>query len=286
MKNFAPELARDDFTYILRGKIQGLVSKFYSKFDWQKFDPKQFKIEHVEATIPQLPRPFRNYRIVHISDIHYGQWIYSDRLDGVVELINKNNPDLVAITGDFVSYLLDDSIEEMAIPLKKLKPNDLTVAVLGNHDHWAGVEKVRKILKNSNICDVSNDFVTIWKEGSKLNIAGVDSATVKKDRLDLVLKKMPPDGPAVLLAHEPDLAKKSAATKRFSLQLSGHSHGGQFIIPALGTPFRGHLCMKYPAGKYKVGDMIQYTNRGLGTNNYWFRINCPPEITVISLIEA
>lgn len=285
MKKSNSEAIRDDFTYTLRGKIQSIMSRLSSKLGWRKFDPEDFKIEHVEVTIPQLPSVFHYYCIVHISDIHYGQWISSNRLGGVVDLINKNNPDLIAITGDFVSYLINDSIEEMMVEqLKRLKPRDATVGVLGNHDHWTGAERIRKILKKSNIYDISNNVYTIRKGDSSLNIAGVDSVTAKKDRFDLVLKKMSFDGPAILLAHEPDFAVKSAATKRFNLQLSGHSHGGQFVIPLLGTPVRGNLFMKYPLGKYKIGDMVQYTNRGLGTNGYWVRINCPPEIAVISLL--
>jgi uncharacterized protein len=286
MKNSEEDFARTDLSYILRRKVQVEMSKLSEKLGLRKFDPDDFKTEDIYVHIPRLPRSFKNYRILHISDIHYGQWISSDRLDGVVDIINKNNPDLVAITGDFVSYLLDKNIEKMTLQLIKLKSRDGTVAVLGNHDHWSGAEKVRVILKKSNIYDISNNIFTVTREGSKLNIAGIDSAMVKKDRLDLVLEKMPLDGPAILLVHEPDFAVKSAPTKRFSLQLSGHSHGGQFVIPGLGPPFRGRLFMKYPLGKYKVGDMVQYTNRGLGTNGYWLRINCPPEITIINLIDG
>jgi hypothetical protein len=285
MKNLNPETGMDDFGTILRRKIQIIMSKFASRFGFRKFDRQDFKVERLEITIPQLPLPFQNYRILHISDIHYDQWISLDRLIGIVGLVNENSPDLIAITGDFVSYLVNDRIEDdMITQLKRLKANDAIVAVLGNHDHWSGAERVRRILRESNIRDISNDTYTIQKQGANLNMAGIDSAWVKKDRLDIVLKKIPLDGPAILLAHEPDLAVKSAATKRFSLQLSGHSHGGQLIIPGVGTPFRGPLFRKYPHGKYTVGDMWQYTSRGLGTNGYWIRINCPPEIAVINLI--
>ena len=94
--------------------------------------------------------------------------------------------------------------------------------------------------------------------------------------INAVLKKLPNNGPPILLAHEPDFAHESAATGRFSLQLSGHSHGEQMIIPGIGTPFRGSKSKKYPLGEYKVENMVQYTNRGLGTNVFWIRINCPP----------
>jgi uncharacterized protein len=275
---------RADFSYVLRRKVQVVMSKFAFRSGLRKFDPSDFKLEQIHLAIPGLPDAFENYRIVHISDIHFGQWVSSDRLEGAVNLINEVEPDVVAITGDFVSYLLDDSVEEMSQQLRRLKPKDVTVAVLGNHDHWSGAEGVCRILRKSNICDISNNIYVVRKGASKLNFAGVDSAMVKKDRLDLVLEKMPSDGPAILLVHEPDFAVKSSATKRFSLQLSGHSHGGQFIIPGIGTPIRGHLFMKYPLGKHMVDGMIEYTNRGLGTNGFWLRINCPPEITVISLI--
>lgn len=274
---------RDDFSYVLRRKLQVVMSKFSNRAGLRKFDPADFKIEQICLTIPHLPSAFKNYRIVHISDIHYNQWISFDRLDGVVNLINGLNPDVIAITGDFVSYLLDSTVEEMSELLKKLRPEDATLAVLGNHDYWSGVEKVRAILKKSNIHDVSNDIYTISKEGSMLVFAGVDSVMVRKDRLDLVLDKLPADVSTILLVHEPDFAKKSSVTKRFILQLSGHSHGGQFVIPLIGVPFRGRLFRKYPLGEYRVGEMVEYTNRGLGTNGYWLRINSPPEITIITL---
>ena len=277
------DVTRADFSYVLRRKLQVVMSKFAIRAGLQKFDPADFKIEHICLTIPQLPSVFKNYRIVHISDVHFKQWISSDRLEGVVNLINEVNPDVVAITGDFVSYLLDGSVEEMSQQLEKLKPKDATLAVLGNHDHWSGAEKVRAILKKSNICDISNSIYTVCKQGSELVFAGVDSFMVRKDRLDLVLDKLPPNVPAILLVHEPDFAEKSSGTKRFALQLSGHSHGGQFVIPRIGTPVRGRHFRKYPLGKYRVGEMVEYTNRGLGTNGYWLRINSPPEITVISL---
>jgi hypothetical protein len=273
--------AREDLTFRLRRGMQRMMSR-YSKLAGQKFDPGDFEVVKVKINIPRLPTLFQGYRIVHISDIHYGQWISADRLNGVIGLINHQEPDIVAITGDFVSYS-GKNIEELIPALKGIRARDATVAVLGNHDYWLGAEKVRSILSESKIIELNNDVYTVNREGFALYIAGVDSTTLKKNQLDKVLQKLPPNGPAILLVHEPDFADISAETKRFSLQLSGHSHGGQFVIPKLGTPFRGDGFRKYPLGRYQVGEMVQYTNRGLGTNAFWIRINCAPEITVIDL---
>jgi predicted MPP superfamily phosphohydrolase len=201
----------------------------------------------------------------------------------VVDLINNQKPDAITITGDFVSYILEEVAEDLEVALKKLNPKEISIAVLGNHDHWMGADKIREILKKCNIIDASNDVYTLKRGEAQLHIAGVDSVMLNKHRLDLVIEKLPEEGPAILLAHEPDFADVSSSTGRFSLQISGHSHGGQFIIPGLGTFIRGPHFIKYPHGKYQVGDMVQYTSRGLGTNIFWFRINCDPEITIFKL---
>jgi len=116
-----------------------------------------------------------------------------------------------------------------------------------------------------------------------LYIAGVDDHLTKLDRLDRVLELIPGEGIAVLLAHEPDFADFSASTGRFILQLSGHSHGGQIILPFISKFFLPAKARKYPSGLYQIKDMYLYTNRGLGTTWLNLRYRCPPEITVIVL---
>jgi uncharacterized protein len=268
---------------LLRQKMQLAMSSFRDKLGIHEFDPRDFEIVDLKVKIPDLDPVFEDYRIAHISDIHLGQWISAKRIEGVVNMVNKQEPDLVAITGDSVSYVLNEPVLDMLRFLKNLKPKDATVAVLGNHDHWVGAKDIRRVMNESNIIELENDVYTIKRGKSCLHIAGVDSITLEKQDLDAVLRKLPVSGPAILLAHEPDFADISSATGRFSLQLSGHSHGGQLVIPGLGTPFKGSQFKKYPLGEYQVGDMVQYTNRGLGTNVFWIRINCPPEITILQL---
>ena len=101
-----------------------------------------------------------------------------------------------------------------------------------------------------------------------------------------MLARLPRTGAALLLAHEPDFADITPPPGRFDLQLSGHSHGGQVVIPFLGPPTLPEIGEKYPSGRYQVGGMIQYTNRGVGMVRPHVRLNCRPEITLLTLHAA
>ncbi len=274
---------RDFRPYRTRGEVQLVASDFVSKLGLDGFRAADFKIETLEVGVKDLDPAFEGYRIVQISDLHLGQWLTPKRLQGVVGLVNQQDPDLLVITGDFISYRMEPVKQDLQDSLSQLKAKDGILAVMGNHDIWGGVDEVRQILRTSQITELCNDVYTVKKGQGQLNIAGVGDVMTEKDRLDLVLKKLPDSGPAMLLVHEPDFADTSAPTGRFFLQLSGHSHGGQVVLPGIGPLVRRYLFYKYPIGKNMVGQMLEYTNRGLGTNIIWLRINCPPEITVIKL---
>ena len=263
---------------------QGIQDAMTYSLPEKRFSETDIDLVEVDIVLDNLGWNFHNYRILNLTDIHLGQWINPEYLDELVDYVNTLNYDLATLTGDYFSYVMDEYEESLRNSFKKLKAKDGKFGVLGNHDHWMDAEKVRKIFKSSNVVDLSNDVYTLEKQGEYLNLAGVDSCTVCADNLDKVLEKLPNNIPSILLAHEPDFAKESSQTKRFDLQISGHSHGGQFIIPKFETtPFRGPNSTKYPVGLYKVRDMIQYTSKGLGTNSFRIRINCKPEITIITL---
>ncbi len=248
-----------------------------------RVEPGWFDVTQISLTLPRLAPDFDGYRIVHISDIHLDIWTPRDRLTQAVELINRQAPDLVAITGDFVTYLPGYFAADLAAVLSALAPRQATLAVLGNHDHWTDAATVRRVIAQSGIVELRNAVYTLRRGEAMLHIAGVDDVWERQDRLDLVLAQLPAEGAAILLAHEPDYADVSTAAGRFDLQLSGHSHGGQVILP-----FRGPLVLpdharQYPVGRYQVGEMVQYTNRGLGMISPHVRFNCRPEITVFTL---
>jgi predicted MPP superfamily phosphohydrolase len=233
--------------------------------------------------LPRLPAEFDGYRIVQVSDIHIGDWMNADRLVQVVHQVNAQSADLIAITGDFISRRPGAHAHDLACGLSRLEARDRVVAVLGNHDHRGNAGIVREILRASGVRELANAVYTQQRGTALLHIAGVDDILLGRDRLDEVLAALPGESAAILLAHEPDFADVSSATGRFDLQISGHTHGGQIAAPFKGPLLLPYLGFKYPSGRYQVGDMIQYTNRGVGMIRPFIRFNCRPEVTVFEL---
>lgn len=255
-------------------------------------EPGWVDVERIEVPLAGLARAFDGYRVVQISDVHADGWMTPKRLSDAVRLVNGERPDLVAFTGDLVT--VDDFSDVLAAkvapglvgPLRGVRSRDGAVAVLGNHDHWAGADLVRQVLEDGGLREVGNGHFSVWRGRGVLHFAGVDDVMEGRDRLGAVLDGLPGEGAAVLLAHEPDFADRSAESGRFGLQLSGHSHGGQVRLPGVGPPVLPPLGEKYPVGRYEVGGMVQYTNRGLGAIQPRLRFGCRPEITTFVLRAA
>ncbi|MFL5734540.1 MAG: metallophosphoesterase [Chloroflexia bacterium] len=248
-------------------------------------EPDRIEVSRIRLRLPRLSPRFNGYRLVQISDIHAGEWLPTRRLQRVVDMVNDERPDLVAVTGDFVTYTHKGAHNATVPALKRLCAKDGVAAVMGNHDFWGypGPVQVRHIIRDSGMIDLNNRVHTLRRDGEMLHICGVNTAKLRRDRLDWVLARLPEEGAAILLAHEPDVADKTAATGRFDLQISGHSHGGQIVLPVLGPPRLPPLGRKYPTGLYKVGDMALYTNRGLGMVGLPMRFLARPEISVFTL---
>jgi predicted MPP superfamily phosphohydrolase len=243
------------------------------------------EVTKVHLPLPRLSAAFHSYRLVQISDLHQDAEIPDDYLDRVVALVNQQQPDVIVITGDFVTGEAERYAESLTRSLRRLEAVDGVVAVLGNHDHepWSNPKVMRAVLRESGIEELSNAIYTLDCDGELLHIAGVDDVCRGFDRLDVVLNALPQEGAAILLCHVPDFADVSAQSRRFDLQLSGHTHGGQVYLPPLGAPVLPKFGRKYPAGLYTIRQMHLYTNRGLG--HPYVRLNCRPEITVFNLLS-
>ena len=251
-------------------------------------EPNRFKVETVRLKLPRLSRGFSGLRVAQISDIHMGGWMNAGRFQRVADLVLAEKPDVLLITGDFLighdeSDISQLAVQELITGLSSLAQVIPTFAVLGNHDYWTDAHTVRHILSASGITDLTNAVFTLQRDNERLHLCGVDDVWEGDARLDDVVAQLNDDSAAILLAHEPDFADTSAATGRFDLQLSGHTHGGQVVLPFIGPPVLPYLGHKYGSGLYKVGEMFQYTNRGVGMARLPIRINCPPEITLFVL---
>jgi predicted MPP superfamily phosphohydrolase len=251
------------------------------------------QLVRLNLPLTRLPAALDGFSIAHLSDIHYDQVFSAVPLRKAVNMVNDFHPDLVVITGDFVTipvfsdYLHNekrgaDTAEAAAQALSQIRARRGVFAVLGNHDHDSDPDRVIAALAAKGIQMLRNHSVPIEAAGARLWLSGVDDVLVGKPDLDLTLKGIPGDEPVVLLSHEPDFADR-AAKYPIDLQLSGHSHGGQIRLPLVGALFLPDLARKYPWGLRTIGRLTLYTNVGLGTVRIPARLNCPPEITLITL---
>jgi hypothetical protein len=262
-------------------ELMRVTSLFYpaSQKDW-------FDCESIELSLPCLHPAINGLRLAHLSDLHFGTWINSPRLAQAVTAVNSWSPDVIAITGDFITHLPNRYLPQLQDKLSLLLAPCGKFAVLGNHDHWTDPTLVREMLTQSGFTILTNTVHTIAFNSQKLHISGIDDYQEGLDRLDLILSNLPPDGCSILLAHEPDFADASSETGRFALQLSGHAHGGQIKLPWIGTPLLPLFGRKYPSGLYHINGMLLYTSRGLGTAEIQVRYKVRPEITFFTLKPA
>ncbi|HLO13378.1 MAG TPA: metallophosphoesterase [Anaerolineales bacterium] len=251
-------------------------------------EPGLFTVEKIQLKLKRLPKAFSGLSVVQISDIHMGGWMNLDRFQRVADLTKSENPDLLLLTGDFLlghnyTEASKQALEDLTKVLAPLAKSIPSFAVLGNHDYWSNPEAIRQMLRSCGVTDLTNSVFTLTHAGENLHLCGVDDIWKGDVRLNDVLAQLTDNSVAILLAHEPDFADISAATGKFDLQISGHTHGGQVVIPFFGPPILPYLGQKYPSGLYKIKNMFQYTSRGVGMNTLAVRFNCPPEITLFEL---
>lgn len=254
-------------------------------------DTTSLQVTRLEIRLRRLPPRFDGVRIVQLSDFHYDRFVDVHLITSAVAVANALQPDLVVLTGDFVTqrFRHDAKSAQDAEPcaqiLAGVRARLGIFAVLGNHDYYTDPDVVAEILSGRGFHVLRNQCFPVEQEGSRLWLAGVNDVVAGADNIELALHHAPAAEPVVLLAHEPDFADWVPA-HRVDLQLSGHSHGGQIVLPLVGPPYLPPLARKYPWGLRRLGPLTLYTNRGVGTITLPVRFNCPPEITLFTLRAA
>jgi len=256
----------------------------------------------IEPNIPRLvrrdfalrrwPERMNGFTIALLSDFHYDPLFSKHPLHAAIPMVNQLNPNMIVLTGDFVSVPVagDDArgalaAEPCAQLLRKMSAPLGLWAVLGNHDVNTDPEFVTRAIEGVGIRVLANQSVPIERDGARFWLAGVNDVLDGTADLAATLRGVPGDQAVILLAHEPDFADE-AWQYPIDLQLSGHSHGGQVRIPFLPPLYLPELAKKYVLGTYQVGPLPLYTNAGLGTVDVPLRFNCPPEITFLTLRSA
>jgi predicted MPP superfamily phosphohydrolase len=267
-------------------------------------------VERVTVPIRDLPVNLQGITLVHLSDLHFdGQCLSLVQLEGAIAQSNAIAPDLVVLTGDFITEDVH-TIHVLAQHLQRLQSRYGCYAVLGNHDSYYLSDRhtITEALERVNIPVLWNTIA--YPFGAELPLVGLADLWSGECHPAQVMAAIAPHIPRLVMAHNPDTATRLAPW-RVDLQLSGHTHGGQIVIPHYGpvpqllqqlrhavpqpmrryVPFLRKNCdrvvqrWEWASGLHRVGQNQLYVNRGLGTY-FPGRLFCPPELTLITLEAA
>lgn len=268
----------------------------------------KLRVERLTIAIANLPAKLAGTKLVQLTDFHYDGLRLSDRLlQQAIAATNQAEPDLILLTGD---YITDEPqpIHGLVQQLKNLQSNAGIYAILGNHDYFyqGAKTEVTNALTNIGIQVLYNQIV--YPLGSELALVGLPDLWDRNFLPDDTMASINQDIPRIVLSHNPDSAEKLQKW-RIDLQLSGHTHGGQIVIPGLGPvsilidsisrmiPKSVKRRISYfsmgervvnhwewASGLHQVGSNLLYVNRGLGTYLPG-RLFCPPEVTIITLVS-
>jgi predicted MPP superfamily phosphohydrolase len=252
------------------------------------------EISHPEIRLRNLPEAFDGFHIVQLSDIHLNEFTEPFFLREAVDHINRLRPDAVFLTGDFVTHEL--------LPRKWSIPNawkcagileglqcPQSYAVLGNHDVIVSPHAVTEALTASGITVLRNACVALERESARLWLSGLDDPVEGHPDIDRAIPESIRNRagePILLMCHAPDFADPlldHPAGSAVQLMLSGHTHGGQVRLPFVGPTGLPVWGKKYVEGIFHLQGLQLYVNRGIGTVGLPFRLNCPPEITSMTL---
>jgi uncharacterized protein len=253
-----------------------------------------FEVRELEVRLKELPPALEGFRIGQITDIHVGPFISPAYVRAAVEAMNDAKVHLQVMTGDLVDDL--DQLDETMAALEACKAPHGMLAILGNHEHWRGLEPILAgyealAKKGAPIRLLVDEAHVIEHAGERLRVVGVDYPMAGRNPLrkvqrmrqsaEVAFQGISPGETVVCLAHHPDFFPY-AAERGAHLTLSGHTHGGQVAI--LGVPLFG-FAFEFMLGRYRRKDSHLYVSGGTG---HWlpFRLGVPAEVTILTLRKA
>ena len=278
---------------LLKGKKKILLSIIAVSFAiWVFWGNVTIGTTHYRIVSDKIPSSFNHYKIVVVSDLHNAE--FGKDNSRLIRLIEKEKPDMIAITGDFIDSDRTDigTVERLVQKLVEIAP---CYYVTGNHEAWSGeqYQELEKFLLDESVVVLRNESVTLTKDHETIQLAGLDdpdfpnkTASLSLHTTEAKLNNMNlTDDYCILLAHRPE-DFKTYADLGIDLVLSGHTHGGQFRIPLIGgivAPNQG-LFPKYDAGLYTENNTTMIISRGIGNSVVPIRFNNRPELISVELI--
>ncbi len=240
---------------------------------------QEIAIREVEVASPRWPKAFDGLRIGHVSDFHLGELLPVDRAIEIVQQLKRQEPDLVACTGDVVD-LHHDEVKPLFDAMAALDAPMGTALVLGNHDELHCPDTIERLGTEAGLQVLRNAAVEIAHNGNHLVVGGIDWARTADECAKFVDLTTGDDGAHLLLSHNPK-AFARASECGVPLTLSGHTHGGQIAMKRFPNT---NLAMshRHSAGLFSKGDSRLYVTTGIGA---WFplRVNCPAEIVMLTM---
>lgn len=245
------------------------------------YESHRLTIERHTLRLRGWKRSLNGFTVALLADLHIRDAYSVDLAKQAVAAALDSDPDMVVLAGDIVGYWKDGSEDMLADVLEPLLLMDgNAVAIPGNREYWSGdAERLRPVLETLNVRLLRNES---WHHAG-IDWIGIDSANAGKSDPYAALQGVG-DGAAIVLWHEPDMVDELPFEA--DLMLSGHSHGGQFVFPGGFVPMTSRNGKKYLSGFFPEAKVPLYVSRGIGTTGPPSRFLCPPEVSILTLVNS
>lgn len=272
-------------TFLKRGLI-GLTGTVAAGLTYSVWETTMLRVLREQIAVPRLPASFRGTKIAFLADAHVGTYNSLEYLQRVVATVNSLSADLILLGGDYV-HIEKRLVAPTLAEFGKLRAPLGVFGVLGNHDYWSGATITRRAMQANGIQELSNTGVWLVKGEERLRLGGVDDLWYGRQDLNAALADTQDSETSILLSHNPDYVEH-LEDPRVGLVLSGHTHGGQVVLPVIGAPrVPSAYGQKYLSGLVKTNVTQVYVTRGVGSTGAFglpVRFCCRPEISLLEIV--